>query len=536
MAKPGLRQRLAAWIAGPSQSVPQRRMYAAARGTRSGGLGNGGSTSADAELSTSLTRLRSASRQMVRDSAYAKRAKTIVVNNVVGAGVGMQAQVMGSRGELRIDINDAIETAWAEWCCASSCHTGGSVHFGDLERAAMGQVFEAGEVFIRMHKRRFGDSKVPLALELVEPERLASDIASPGAIDPSGEVRMGIESDEFGRPMAYWIRRRHPGDITMRVASSEQYERVPAADVFHLRIVDRWPQTRGEPWMHSVLRKIDDLNELSSSELAAVRASSYYFATIHTPEDQSPIKSDEDDQGKPVMDIEPLTIQELKPGEQLDFHSPNRPNANLDAFMRHIIREMATGAQVSYESLSRDYSQSNYSSSRLSLLDDRDTYKMLQQWWVRSFRKPLHCIWMQQAVLARAIDKIPVEQYAADMCKFEAVQFKPRGWSWVDPTKEVNAYKEAIKAGMTTLTDVIAQTADGRDIEDVIRTRQRELQMLDAAGIDVDTTVPEPVEPAAPSRASAPVQEPEDDAADTQAEDQANKALRRVINLSRTNA
>jgi capsid protein len=80
-------------------------------------------------------------------------------------------------------------------------------------------------------------------------------------------------------------------------------------------------------------------------------------------------------------------------------------------------------------------------------------------------------------------------QYAVDPSKFEAVLFKPRGWSWVDPTKEVNAYKEAIKAGLTTITDVIAATAGGLDIEDVVKTRKRELKLLKEAGFEVDTTV-----------------------------------------------
>ena len=44
---------------------------------------------------------------------------------------------------------------------------------------------------------------------------------------------------------------------------------------------------------------------------------------------------------------------------------------------------LAAGCGPSYESLSRDYSQSNYSSSRLSLLDDRDLWRVLQQWWLR---------------------------------------------------------------------------------------------------------------------------------------------------------
>ena len=470
-------------------------MYAAARpGRNSQGFGASGNSSADAELSSSLSRMRAASRQMVRDSAYGKRARHIVINNVIGSGVGLEAQVMGTRKTPREDINEAIEQEFARWSTAGSCHTGGAVHFHDLERAAMGEVFTAGEVFIRLHFAKFGRSKVPLALELIEAERLPDGIAEPGAGASGNDVRMGVEVDRFGRAVAYWIREAHPGDIRSRVGSSQRFERVSAYEVMHLRTVDRWPQTRGEPWMHAALRKIDDLNELSGSELQAVRAAAYYFATVETPEGPEGFASTDDDSGNPVMDLEPLTVQQLNPGEKLTFHSPQRPNPQLDAFMRHMVREIAASVNVSYGSLSRDRSQGTYSSERQDLLEDRDTWKTLQQWWIRSFREPLHQLWLQQAVLAGAVPGIGVGDYALTPEKFTAVRFKPRGWSWVDPTKEVTAYKEAIKGGLTTLTDVIAQTADGRGIEDVIKTRQRELKMLEDAGIDVDTTPVEPPE------------------------------------------
>lgn len=516
--KPTIRQRLAAWIAPPAQraTASAARMYGAARNTRTtGGFGSGGSTSADAELALSLDRMRARSRQMIRDSAYAKRAQLVVVNNVIGAGVGMQAQVVTTRGALNKTLNDGIETAWAEWCAADACHTGGAMHFSDIERMALGEVFATGEVLIRKHFRTFGRSRVPLGLEVIESERLAGDLVEPGAIAGIvNEVRMGVEVDAFQRPLAYWVRKGHPGDVRSMVADSHRYERIPAEDIFHLRLVTRWPMTRGEPWMHAVLRKIDDLNEYTSLELTAARGSAAYFATIETADDNPLPTEQEDDSGKQVMEIDPLTIQELKPGEKLMFHSPNRPNSALAEFVRHMLREVAAGCGASYESLSRDYSQSNYSSSRLALLDDRDLYKTLQQWWIRSFRLPLHQLWLQQAALANAIDGLNVAQYFGAPGKFEAVTFKPRGWQWVDPTKEVNAYKEAIKAGLTTLTDVIAQTAGGLDIEDVIATRRRELDLLAEAGIEVDTTVVDPIElveakqPAAAKPAQA---EPEDD-------------------------
>jgi capsid protein len=76
-------------------------------------------------------------------------------------------------------VNDAIEEAFAEWSCAEYCHTGGTLHFADFERALMGQVFEAGEVFVRKHPRAFGGSPVPFALELIEAERIADEFMQP---------------------------------------------------------------------------------------------------------------------------------------------------------------------------------------------------------------------------------------------------------------------------------------------------------------------------------------------------------------------
>lgn len=511
MRKPTILERVARWLA-PKLVSTGRRLYSGAKNSRgSMSFGASGNSSADSELDSSLQKLRARSRQMIRDSAYAKRAKVTIVNNVIGSGVGLQAQVMTTREVLAARVNDDIEAAWRAWCAADKCHTGGALHFSDLERAAMGEVFEAGEVLIRMHTRRFGASAVPLALELIEVERLADHADVPG-VAAGNELRMGVEVDRFFRPVAYWIRQRHPGDIRGRVGYvTDQVERIPADEVFHLRVVERWPQTRGVPWMHTVLRKIDDINEYTGAEVSAARASAYYFATIYRPDDSaSPLPTGEDADSRPVMDIEPLMVQELAPGERLDFHKPDRPNSALDQFLRYMLREVAAGCGTSYESLSRDYSQSNYSSSRLALMDDRDSYKALQQWWVRSFRAPLHSIWMQQAVMARAIPAVPVEAFFIDRSRYEAARWKPRGWSWIDPAKEVAAYKEAIRAGLTTLTDVIAATADGRDIEDVIQTRRRELDMLGDAEILTDTEVlPEP-EPVAPAPPAEP--EPEEDA------------------------
>ncbi len=526
-----LRKRVARWIAPARLGT---RSYGGARGTRmTGGFGNGGSSSADTELSTSLTSLRARSRQLMRDAPYAKRARVIVINNVIGAGVGFQAQVKNTRGELHARLNAAIEEAWCEWSKADSCHTGGALHFSDLERALLSEVFTAGEVLIRKHPRKFGKSTIPFALELIEAERLADDLAVPMPTTQNAMVRMGVEVDEFYRPVAYWIRDRHPGELRQRPEKTARIVRVPAEEIIHLRLVDRWPQTRGEPWLHAVVRKLNDMDEYSGAELLAARMSANYFATIESTQDD-PLPTEKGDDGSRQINIEPGVIEQLTPGDKLEFHSPNRPNAALDPFLRYMLREVAAGVGVSYESLSRDYSQSNYSSSRLALLDDRDLWRVLQQWWVRSFRAPLHEAWLQQAALAKVIPGLDLGIYGANPKAFEAVTWKLRGWSWVDPTKEVSAYKEAVMAGFTTVSAVIAQTAGGLDIEDVIAERRRELDLLDEAELTVDTTVPEPAEAGKPAAAAAPAgdgADPEGEPGDANPNDATPPA--RVVSIAR---
>ena len=478
-----LRQKVARWLAPPHRTAS--RTYAMGKASRLTAGWGARTSSEDTELASSLLMGRNRSRELVRDAAYAKRAKVIVQNNVVGGGIGLQAKIETTRGQLNDRINDAIETAWEQWSCADSCHTGGSLHFADLERQLIGQVFEAGEVFVRLHPQQFGESQVPLALEIIEAERIADEF-QPLPVAATARVRLGVEVDPFGRPIAYWIRNTHPGDLRQVADQTTQIERVPAEYILHLRLIDRWPQTRAIPWMHAAARKLNDMDGLTEAEITAARGAACYMATIETPDGETSFGEEQAD-GSTITELEPAVIERLNAGEKLNFVSPNRPNSQLDPFMRMMLREVAAGVGVSYESLSRDYSQSNYSSSRLALMDDRDLWRMLQRWFIRNFRMVVHRRWLKQAVFAGAIKEIPLEEYAVRPEKFEAVHFKPRGWSWIDPTKEVEAYEKAIRNGFTTVSAVIAQTADGRDLEDVLKERKQELELMEEMDLVFDT-------------------------------------------------
>ena len=457
------------------------RMFAAANMGRLSSDWTALNTSADSEILTSLRLMRARSREMVRDNAHAKNAVRIVQNNVVGVGIGMQAQVMTSRGKLVDSLNSKIERAWMSWCDRKTCHTAGLLGMPDILRLVMGQIVEAGEVLIRKVKQPFGGGRTPYALEVIEADRLMDTWQTARA--PNGNaIRMGVEIDEWGRPVAYWLYPTHPGDYQFRTFVPSKFIRVPAEEIDHLYILERWPQTRGVPWFHAVLRRMQDMKGYSEAEIVAARASANIVGFIKSPE-LAP--GDGIDSSQRVIDSEPGTFKSLLPGEDFVGFNPSRPNAALEPFMRYMLREMAAGVGTSYEALSRDYSQSNYSSSRLSLLDDRDLWRVLQGWLIRNFLSNIYCEWLSQAVLSGEL-QVP-DDYWINPAKYEAARFKPRGWSWIDPTKEVSAYRSAVRAGFMTTADVIAQTASGADVEDVFKGRRQELDMAAELDLVFDT-------------------------------------------------
>lgn len=439
------------------------------------------STSMDADIRKDLKRLRDRSRDLVRNNDYARSAQRAITNNVVGQGVSMQASVKMRRGNRMDDTaNGAIEVAWAKWKRKQHCHTAGILSFHDIERQLLDAMPESGEIFVRKVRQAFGGGRVPLALEIIEADRLDVD-KNEMAEKTGNEIRMGVERDKWGRPVAYHFKAEHPGDYPFGAGVvANQTVRVPADDVIHLFRQERPGQTRGVPWIASAIMKMHHLQGYTEAEVIAARAEACRMGFITSPEDDSLADGQQDNLD--VANFEPGLIHRLLPGETFQDSKPNRPGGQYEPFVRAMLLSLAAGLGVSYATLSRDYSQANYSSGRLSLLDDRDNWRVLQSWLIENFHRPVFEEWLDLAVLS---GELQLNGYEANPEPFRAVRWIPRGWQWIDPAKEMAAYKDAVRCGFTTVTDVIAQ--QGGDIEDVMQTRQRELEMADGMGLVFDT-------------------------------------------------
>jgi lambda family phage portal protein len=469
-----------------SKGRAAQRMYAGAAMSRLNSDWTALNTSADSEIITSLRVLRARSRELVRDNEYAKAAVRLIKNNVVGSGIGMQAQVTTAGGKLLTNVNDSIEDTFEDWTDKDTCDPAGKLSFADMERLIMGSIVENGEVLVRKVRLPFGEGKIPYALELIEADRLV-DQWSIARAENDNVIRMGVEQNKWGRPVAYWLYPTHPGDYQFSAFVESALIRVPADEIIHLFIPERIGQTRGVPWFHATLKRLRHMSGYEEAEIVAARASASIVGIIESEEGVLPEDPDDDEvdeRAPPTLTMEPGTFQQLQPGEKFTGFNPSRPNTGMDPFMRYMLRAFATGVGVSYASVSSDYSQSNYSSSRLALLDDRDMWRVLQGWLIRNFRQQVHRDWLEAAVLA---GELSIPDYYTKPKKYWSVRFKPRGWSWIDPAKEVAAYKAAVRSGFMTVSDVIGLTSDHSDAEDVFKQRRAELDMMSDLQLVFDT-------------------------------------------------
>jgi len=441
------------------------------------------STSADAESRMAIRTLRNRVREMGRNNDHVANALRAIQNNIIGQGVTLQAQVKRGRGpgagKLDAAANDAIEKEFALWKRKDSCHTAGVLSFFEIERLMARSTPESGEIFVRMIRQRMGRSKVPFSLEVIEADLLDENYN--GEYE-GRQIRMGVEVNKWFRPVAYWFFTQHPGDIQFGSQGNLEQRRIriPAEEIIHLFQTDRPGQTRGIPWFASALTRLRHMSGYEEATVIAARSSACQMGFIETPDPE--YEGDSVMDGERVSQFEPGRITTLSPGEKFTAFNPTQPSGLLDPFMRYMLRGVAAGVGVSYETLSKDYSQSNYSSSRLALLDDRDTWRTLQQWMIENFHQRVYEAWLEMAVMSNTLT---LPGYEVDPRRYEDVRWIPRGWNWIDPAREIAAYKTAVRSGFMTLTDVVSQ--NGGDIDELFHTRARELEMCDELDLIFDT-------------------------------------------------
>lgn len=444
----------------------------AKQGRRTRGWRTTGS-SANAETRHGLPILRDRSRDLVRNNPYAAAGLDVMVAYQVGTGL-LPSSNTGDR-----DLDKQADDLWREW--ANFADLMGMLDIYGLQSLAARTRSEAGEVLIQVKPLGSADwrasrSPIPLQISVLEPDYI--DTARIGRL-PDGWIEQGIEFDLNGRRRAFWLFDRHPGDqfaIQLRGFASR---RVPVENVLHVLKIERPGQERGVPDLAPVmtrLRMLDDYED-AALEQARVQACLAAFVTSGTEFSKGPLEGPRDgESGQRRRSLAPGMIERLLPGEDVKFNTTPAPQGISD-FARHQLHAVAAGLGPTYDLMTGDLTQANYSSLRAGRLAFKRRLEH-DQWMMLV---PMMCepIYDRFIYAAQLVGALPMTEG-----RWKRNWNVPR-FDLLDPGSEYEAVRTAVRSGFMTQSQAIAEFGgDPREQIDLIAADNK---ALDDAGIILDT-------------------------------------------------
>ena len=462
-----------------------------------------GAYSADADLLPDLGTLTARSRDLARNNGLMASAQQTLRDNIIGATLRLSAspdyRLLGWTREQAREWANTAEAQFRSWADTTGCDAGETHTLLGLSLQALGGALLNGDaIAVALWQPEKAD---PWAtrLMLIEADRLST----PLHLQHRSDIRGGIELDAYGAPQAYHILRHHPGDRYspwgLSAASAPQWERIPARTdwgrrrVIHLHDKERTGQSRGKPIVSAVMREIRMAGDYAHNELQASVTNSLVAAFLETdlgPEGaarlfgQDPLASWKTIQesakksGFFSRKIASGAITAVPPGTRINSVAPGRPNPAFEAFMLATLRNISAGMNLPYELLLKDFSKTNYSSARASMLEAWRYFNGRRRWLTDAWLRPIYELWLEEAVNA---GRISAPGYYQNRYAYQRARFIFGGRGWVDPVKEATAAQIRIQAGLSTLEKECAE--QGEDYEEILDQQAIEAAMRRERGL-----------------------------------------------------
>lgn len=409
------------------------------RRLRTWGLSTSGPNNA---LNNSLSHLRYRSRDLDRNNANASSGIDSFVSTLIGRGLTPRWNTGNP------DLDARILNLWqlsATEADASVC----GLDFYGLQTLAATTLAMSGEVLgLFKYSSLSSDLLVPLQIQLLEPDHLYDAYDQP--LDNGNTLRLGIEITPTGNRAAYHIYPEHPGDNYLHKLANLTV-RISSYDMLHVYIPRRPGQLRGTPFLSQVITTLHSLDEYDDAELTRKKIAAMYAGFITTPPGEPTISglpgfetdyNDEED----LVGLEPGIMQSLRPGESIEWSKPADVGETFDPWTAYNLRRVAKSLHTTYEQLTGDLRDVNYSSIRAGLIELYRYCRALQaQILVHKFCRPYTTRWLDIAV---ASGRIFIPRYIKNRASIIHNAWDPDGWDWVDPEKDIKAEILSIRSGL----------------------------------------------------------------------------------------
>ena len=449
---------------------------------------NPGTSSADAGLLYDLPTIRGRSIHMSNNNAIGRGALKIMTTNVVGRGLKVQSsmdkEVISRHNNWKDSFADdyigqteaRVERLFDQWAeSKDESDVSGKENFYLRTLNVLHNTLVSGEVFVTFNQRTRPGSLYGLRLGLIE----AQNVHTPMGESISTLNRDGIEVDEDGREVAYWVNRNLE-------LFPEDMQRVPAVGpssgrplVLHLFRPERPGQSRGIPFLAPLMQIIHLLDKYTTNESIRAMVSSLYTVFLKRtglpPEDglTGAGKNARPDDEDFDFELGPGAFIELYDNEEVQFADPNSPNNAFESFVTTIFRQIGMVTGIPYEILIRQFT-SSYSAARGSKVEFWKEVLLLREWLEIDFCRPVYREFFTDCVLSGLI-------HAPGYFDSPEIQNAWLGTTWageaaghMDPEKEIRAANMKVESGYSNKTQETAEMG-GSDFITNLRMRQREI-------------------------------------------------------------
>lgn len=359
---------------------------------------------------------------------------------------------------------------------------------------------------------------------IVDPDRI--ETPGPQAADP--DVFNGKRLDEHGRMVSMFIRKRHPAEGY--TGNAEDYEEVPRETAwgrpigFHWFVKTRGGQIRGITNLVTVLKQCGMLDEFDDSYLGAAVINSVlatYIKSASTAqvvaERLAPAPRDlvdynwgmfekkSDWYGKSKIRAAGKRVPVLPPDDEIMMATVNRAIDDPSAFRNGFLREYASAVGISFETLSNNFSEANYSAARASLLEAwRGIMKMRVLFTAHVANLIYGCVIEEAIAKGRIVLPPGAPPFQENREAYIGAAWTGPGMGWIDPQKEANAIKTLLELKVTNRQKVAAERGD--DYLEIFDQWEQEQIEAEDRDIVLEPLMPGAVDPNADP--NAPTDEP----------------------------
>lgn len=456
-------------------------------------------------------------RDIAQNDGYVSGAVSIHRDSIVGAQYRLNSQPNwvalgvdeGYAEELQLACESRFNTISESldcWLDASRRNTfTGLVRLGVASNVIAGEILGTAE-WIRESNRPFNT-----AIQLVSPDRLSNKDGMPD----SRTLRRGIESNLYGAPVNYHIRRAYPTEFYDE--RSFEWAVVPASkpwgrrQVIHIMEQLLPSQSRGVADMVAALKqmkmtkKFQDIvlqnaviNATYAAAIESELPSAQVFETLGATNQNGAVGGLQQYLGAYMgmlnqyltgasnIAIDGAKIPHLFPGTKLNMQPVGTPGGVGSGFEESLLRHIAAALGLSYEEFSRDFTKTNYSSARASM---NNTWKGMQakkKTGADRLASEIYALWFEEDWNAGNLPRPAGKgkgwfyQPLVKDCLVRATWIgASRGQ--IDELKETQAAILRIKSGLSTYEKESARL--GEDWREVFAQRAREEKIISTLGL-----------------------------------------------------